>query len=100
MTMISTCSAGNVCSSSAAMQRRSRSGRPHVGTTTDTVMLIAQQLGKFHSRNGVCKDPLVFFGEETMERIEKSIEVRCPVHAAYNQWTQFEDFPRFMSGVK
>jgi uncharacterized membrane protein len=35
-----------------------------------------------------------------MERIEKSIEVRCPVHAAYNQWTQFEDFPRFMSGVK
>ncbi len=35
-----------------------------------------------------------------MERIEKSIEVRCPVRAAYNQWTQFEEFPRFMSGVK
>ena len=35
-----------------------------------------------------------------MERIEKSIEVRCPVRAAYNQWTQFEEFPRFMTGVK
>ena len=35
-----------------------------------------------------------------MERIEKSIEVRCPVRTAYNQWTQFEEFPKFMSGVK
>jgi uncharacterized membrane protein len=32
--------------------------------------------------------------------IEKSIEVTVPVRIAYNQWTQFEDFPRFMEGVK
>jgi uncharacterized membrane protein len=36
----------------------------------------------------------------SMERTEKSIEIGVPVHAAYNQWTQFEDFPRFMDGVK
>ena len=35
-----------------------------------------------------------------MERIAKSIEVRCPVRTVYNQWTQFEEFPKFMSGVK
>ena len=35
-----------------------------------------------------------------MASIEKSIEVGVPVHTAYNQWTQFEEFPRFMEGVE
>ena len=33
-------------------------------------------------------------------RVEKDINVNVPVSTAYNQWTQFEDFPRFMEGVK
>ena len=34
-----------------------------------------------------------------MPQIRHSIEVNVPLSAAYNQWTQFEDFPRFMEGV-
>lgn len=33
-------------------------------------------------------------------KVEKSIEVDVPVSTAYNQWTQFEEFPRFMGGVQ
>ena len=34
-----------------------------------------------------------------MANIEKSIDVEVPVRTAYNQWTQFQEFPRFMDGV-
>src|SRR6476659_11041583 len=37
---------------------------------------------------------------DLMETIEKSIEVDAPVSAVYNQWTQFEEFPQFMSDVQ
>src|SRR4028119_2405002 len=33
-------------------------------------------------------------------KVEKSIQVDVPVRTAYDQWTQFEDFPHFMGGVK
>ncbi|SNS28403.1 Polyketide cyclase / dehydrase and lipid transport [Geodermatophilus pulveris] len=33
-------------------------------------------------------------------KVEKSIQVDVPVNQAYNQWTQFEDFPHFMGGVQ
>jgi uncharacterized membrane protein len=33
-------------------------------------------------------------------KVEKSIEVEVPVGTAYNQWTQFEEFPQFMDGVE
>jgi uncharacterized membrane protein len=35
-----------------------------------------------------------------MSTIEQSIDVNVPVHTVYNQWTQFEEFPRFMEGVE
>lgn len=34
-----------------------------------------------------------------MARVEKSIVVDVPLSTAYNQWTQFEEFPNFMEGV-
>jgi len=35
-----------------------------------------------------------------MATIEKSIDVQVPVRTAYNQWTQFEEFPHFMEGIE
>ena len=35
-----------------------------------------------------------------MSTIEQSIDVNVPVRASYDQWTQFEQFPRFMEGVE
>lgn len=33
-------------------------------------------------------------------RVEESVTVNVPVRTAYNQWTQFEDFPLFMNDVE
>lgn len=33
-------------------------------------------------------------------KVDKNILVNVPLSIAYNQWTQFEDFPQFMSGIK
>jgi uncharacterized membrane protein len=35
-----------------------------------------------------------------MPKVEDSIEVQAPVRQAYNQWTQFEEFPKFMDGIQ
>jgi uncharacterized membrane protein len=35
-----------------------------------------------------------------MSTIEQSIDLEVPVETAYNQWTQFEEFPKFMEGVE
>ncbi|GGL91416.1 cyclase [Streptomyces fumigatiscleroticus] len=35
-----------------------------------------------------------------MSTIEESVDVAVPLHVAYNQWTQFKTFPRFMDGVE
>ncbi len=32
--------------------------------------------------------------------VTKGIEIAAPIRVVYNQWTQFEDFPRFMEGVE
>ena len=35
-----------------------------------------------------------------MATTKKTVEVQVPVGTAYDQWTQFEEFPRFMDGVE
>ena len=35
-----------------------------------------------------------------MSNVTKSIDVDVPIRMAYDQWTQFEDFPHFMEGVR
>ena len=35
-----------------------------------------------------------------MSTVMESVDVNVPIRTAYNQWTQFEQFPRFMSGVE
>jgi uncharacterized membrane protein len=35
-----------------------------------------------------------------MSEIMESVDVNVPVRTAYDQWTQFETFPKFMEGVK
>jgi uncharacterized membrane protein len=40
------------------------------------------------------------FSGKDMHRVDKTVDVDFPLRAVYNQWTQFEDFPRFMTGVK
>ena len=35
-----------------------------------------------------------------MSQVQESVDVEVPIRMAYNQWTQFETFPEFMSGVE
>ena len=35
-----------------------------------------------------------------MSKILEAVDVEVPVGTAYDQWTQFETFPKFMQGVK
>jgi uncharacterized membrane protein len=41
-----------------------------------------------------------FRGGQQMASVVESVDVNVPLSTAYNQWTQFEDFPHFMDGVK
>lgn len=46
------------------------------------------------------QDGISFRKGQSMANYEKSIDVNVPVRTAYNQWTQFEEFPQFMQGVE
>jgi uncharacterized membrane protein len=64
---------------------------------TGAVAAVAVPVRKRLSRSSSDTD----FGgfQSTPSTIDESVEVGVPVSTAYNQWTQFEDFPLFMEGV-
>ena len=89
-----------------ALQKRASSGfsRPHAGQAgIRRVYGAVAAATRFRparrgnvKRNHNDKRPK----EVTMAAVEETIEVEVPVQTAYNQWTQFEEFPRFMEGVE
>lgn len=52
-------------------------------------MMLKKQMDKKQGRSGVSESSTIM----------ESAEVNVPVRSAYNQWTQFEDFPKFMASV-
>jgi uncharacterized membrane protein len=66
--------------------------------TRNTLLLLA---GAGGAAAAVAKLPKKRLTSETTPRtVEADIEVNVPVSTAYNQWTQFEEFPQFMDGVE
>ena len=63
-----------------------------VGGTGAAIAAVPLLRSRFFSSNGT--------GNGTaLVTLEEELEVGVPVSTAYNQWTQFEDFPLFMEGV-
>jgi uncharacterized membrane protein len=53
------------------------------------------------SRRWLARRPGSFgVGGSQPQTIEAEVEVDAPIDTAYNQWTQFEEFPQFMEGVE
>jgi uncharacterized membrane protein len=49
---------------------------------------------------GIATGPTAISQEETaMASVLETVDVDVPVTDVYNQWTQFESFPQFMSSV-
>ena len=64
------------------------------------IVVLSLTLGKSDKSSNQQALPPSVGGGTTPRVIDSSIEVEVPVSTAYNQWTQFEEFPRFMEGVE
>lgn len=65
-----------------------------------SAVLTGYVLGGLHEGRSSSQHSIPEKKGSTIETIEKSIDINVPVRTAYNQWTQFEEFPRFMEGVE
>ena len=59
---------------------------------------LKRRLGWAKEGTGSLTGALPSFGGRM--RIEEQLNLDVPVTTAYNQWTQFEEFPQFMEGVE
>ena len=71
-----------------------------VGGTGMIVAAVPSLRSKVVSLAGGGSDRWASASEPKATTINEEIEVAVPVSTAYNQWTQFEEFPRFMDGVE
>jgi len=64
-----------------------------------TVVLLVGGAAALASNSTVRRRLQSLTGSGAYEQVAQSIDVEVPVSAAYNRWTQFEEFPKFMEGV-
>jgi uncharacterized membrane protein len=65
-----------------------------------SAVLTGYVLGGLHEGRSPSQHAIPEKKDNSIETIEKSIDINVPVRTVYNQWTQFEEFPRFMEGVE
>jgi uncharacterized membrane protein len=91
-------------------QKRAKKSRSHrlrkrVFFLSGVGLVVAAAPGARNTVRSMIRDrrvqwaPDVSFDGSTPTNIDEQVEVDVPVSTAYNQWTQFEEFPRFMEGV-
>lgn len=68
----------------------------HLSTGTAVAGVVTLAAGAWYLSNSLRQAPQA----NGMSSVEESIELQVPVSTAYNQWTQFEEFPRFMATVQ
>jgi uncharacterized membrane protein len=68
----------------------------HMSTGTMVAGVVTLAAGAWYLSNSLRQAPAA----SGMSSVEESIELEVPVSTAYNQWTQFEEFPRFMATVQ